>query len=162
LHCSVHDGHTVVLVGNRAVASYDNDDTGMRNLTIVTLTELGFSGRRVADVLGLTPEYVSMLRGRARREGSAGLVRIRGRRPKLSAAQVRGARAWQAEGLSTAEIARRLGVSDKTAARVLTRPDAPASTPAQPELDLAWQPEPQPEPAASTQEATEATQAKQE
>ena len=30
-------------------------------------------------MMGLTPEYVSMLRGRARRAGSAGLVSVRGR-----------------------------------------------------------------------------------
>jgi hypothetical protein len=53
-------------------------------------------------VVGLTPEYVSMLRGRARREGSAGLVRVRGRRPKLSAMQARRARAWRTQGLPDA------------------------------------------------------------
>jgi transposase len=145
LRCTVHDGHTVVMVGSQAVAGYDNRDTGMRNIAVVTLTELGFSGRRVAEVVGLTPEYVSMLRGRARREGSAGLVRVRGRRPKLSAVQVRRARAWRVEGLSDAEIARRLGVSDKTAARVLAEPDATSATPAQPELELTPEPEVQPE-----------------
>ena len=145
LRCTVHDGHTVVVVGSRAVAGYDNRDTGMRNIAVVTLTELGFSGRRVAEVVGLTPEYVSMLRGRARREGSAGLVRVRGRRPKLSAVQVRRARVWRAEGLSDAEIARRLGVSGKTAARVLPGPDAQSAPPAQPGLGLTPEPEAPPE-----------------
>jgi hypothetical protein len=88
----------------------------------------------VAEVVGLTPQYVSMLRARARREGSAGLVRTRGRRPKLSAADVGRARAWRAQGLSDVQIGRRLGVSDKTAARVLKDSEAPASD--QPELDL--------------------------
>ena len=119
LRRSVHDGRTVITVGNRAIAGFDSDDAGLRNMAVVALTELGFTGRRVAQVMGLTPEYVSELRGQARREGSAGLVRTRGRPPKLSAAQVRRARAWRAEGRCDAEIARRLGVSDKTAARVL-------------------------------------------
>ena len=119
LHMLVHDGHTVLMVGNRAVAAYDNDDTGMRNMAVVTLTRLGFAGRRVAAVVGLTPEYVSQLRGQAARAGSAGLLRRRGRPAKLSAGQVRRARAWKADGLRDAEIARRLSVSHKTAARVV-------------------------------------------
>ncbi|HET6949043.1 MAG TPA: hypothetical protein VFI47_01615 [Acidimicrobiales bacterium] len=119
LRLTVHDGWTVVTVGSVAVAGYSSSDAGMRNMAVVTLTGLGFTGRRVAEVMGLTPEYVSELRGQARREGSAGLVRRRGRPAKLSAAQVRSAGVWRAEGLSVAEIARRLGVSDKTAARVL-------------------------------------------
>jgi transposase len=136
LRCTVHDGRTVVTVRDRVVAGYDNADIGMRNVTVVMLTELGFSGRRVAEVAGLTPEYVSMLRGRARREGSAGLVRPRGRPAKLTAAQVRQARALRAEGLSKAEIARRLKVSDKTAARVLPAAHAATAGPDQAELDL--------------------------
>jgi len=138
LRCAVHDGRTVLTVGSRVLADYDSGDVGLRNIAVVTLTELGFAGQRVAEVVGLTPQYVSMLRSRARREGSAGLVRTRGRRPKLSAADVRRARAWRAQGLSDVEIGRRLGVSDKTAARVLTDPQTPA--PVQPELDLVAEP----------------------
>lgn len=134
LRCTVHDGWTVLTVGARVLAGYDSGDVGMRNLAVVTLTELGFPGWRVAEVVGLTPQYVSMLRSRARREGSAGLVRTRGRRPALSVAEVRRARAWRAQGLSDVRIGRRLGVSDKTAARVLTEPEAAA--PVQSELDL--------------------------
>jgi Transposase protein len=119
LRCVVHDGQTVVTVGSRVLCCYPSGDLGSRNFAVVMLRELGFPGWRVAEVMGLTQVYVSNLRGRARREGSAGLVRVRGRRPKLSAAQVGRARAWRAEGRSDAEIARRLGVSDKTAARVL-------------------------------------------
>jgi hypothetical protein len=59
------------------VSTFPAGDAGMRNLAAVTVTELGFTGRRVAEVLGLTEQYVSMLRGRARREGSVGLVRPR-------------------------------------------------------------------------------------
>jgi hypothetical protein len=134
LRRTVHDGWTVLTVGDRAVAGYDSRDVGLRNMAVWTLTELGFPGWRVAEVVGLTPQYVSMLRARVREEGSAGLVRPRGRRPKLSAANVGRARAWRAQGLSDVQIGRRLGVSDKTATRVLTDPAPPA--PDQPELDL--------------------------
>jgi hypothetical protein len=138
LRRTVHDGRTVLTVGSRVLADYDSDDVGMRNIAVVTLTELGFAGQRVAEVVGLTPQYVSMLRSRARQEGSAGLVRTRGRRPKLSVADAWRARAWRAQGLSDVQISRRLGVSDKTAARVLTEDEAPA--PVQPELDLVAEP----------------------
>src|SRR5258707_5438303 len=100
LRCITHDGHTVITVGNQMVAAYRASDTGMRNIAVVTLTDLGFPGRRVAEEIGLTPEYVSMLRGRAHREGSTGLVRVRGRRPTLTPAHVRRPRAWHAQGLS--------------------------------------------------------------
>src|SRR6266542_2377279 len=118
LRATVHDGWTVVSVGRVAVAGYRSDDGGMRNMVAVTLTGLGLTGRRVAEVLGLTPEYVSELRGQARREGSAGLTRRPGRPAKLSDAQVRQAVQLRAQGLSATEIGRRLGVSDKTAAQV--------------------------------------------
>jgi hypothetical protein len=126
LRAVVHDGQTVVLAGSVALAAYRSDDVGLRNMTVVTLTRLGFTGRRVAQVVGLTPEYVSELRGQERREGSTGLVRGRGRPAKLSATQVARARAWKASGLRDAEIARRLGVSHKTAARVVADVDVVA------------------------------------
>ena len=150
LRCSVHNGWTVVTVGCRVVASYDSADLGMRNMAVVTLTELGLPGVRVAEEMGLTPVYVSMLRARAREEGSAGLVRLRGRRPKLSAAEAVRARAWRAEGMSDVQIARRLKVTDKTIARVLREVDGPVSgVAAQDELDL---------PAGGEPVAPEATQ----
>jgi hypothetical protein len=155
LHCAVHDGRTVVTVGCQALACFDSADTGMRNIAVVTLTELGFGGTRVAEVMGLTPEYVSMLRGRARREGSAGLVRARGRRPKLTAVAVAKARAWREQRLPDTTIARRLGVTDKTVAAALARPThAPASASAQPTLD--FEPEPEPEPEPDAEDRTEA------
>ena len=117
LRIVVHDGRTAVMAGSTLLASYDDDDLGMRNMVVVMLTQLGYPGVRVAELFGLTPVYVSMLRGNARRHGSAGLVQRRGRPRKLSAPQVAQARAWRADGLSDAEIARRLSVSHKTGAR---------------------------------------------
>jgi transposase len=135
LRTVVHDGRTAVMAGSRVLAVYDNDDLAMRNIVLVMLTELGFRGVRVAEVFGLTPEHLSTLRGNVRRHGSASLVQRRGRPAKLSAEQVRRARAWKADGVSDAEIARRLGVSHKTGARAAAGSDSAVQ--AQPVLDLA-------------------------
>src|SRR5262245_19229303 len=134
LHAVVHNGRTALMVGNVVLASYDDDDSGMRNMAVVVLTQMGFPGVAVARVVGLTPEYVSELRGNARRHGSAGLAQRRGRPAKLSAEQVRQARAWRTDGLSDAEIARRLKVSHKTAARAAAGVDRAVAT--QPVLEL--------------------------
>jgi hypothetical protein len=132
LHVIVHGGQTTVLVGNTAIASYADGDTGMRNTTVVTLTNLGFAGVVVAEKLGLTPEYVSELRGNARRHGSAGLTRRRGRPPKMTPAQVAEARRCKAAGMRDAEIARRFKVDHKTAAKAV----AGVRVAVQPEMDL--------------------------
>src|SRR5450756_1047808 len=79
LHRSEVDGQVFVAVGATVLFSYAAADAGLRNLAAVTLPELGFTGRRAAHVLGITEEYVSMLRTRARAEGSAGLMHRRGR-----------------------------------------------------------------------------------
>lgn len=86
LHTS--DGQVLVTWGRTLVYRYDAADIGMRNLAIVALTDAGRRVDEVAAVFGLTATYVSMLRGRARLKGSAGLVVRRGRPPKLSDRQV--------------------------------------------------------------------------
>src|SRR6266542_2993865 len=157
LRATVHDGWTVVSVGRVAVAGYRSDDGGMRNMVAVTLTGLGFTGRRVAEVLGLTPEYVSELRGQARREGSAGLTRRPGRPAKLSDAQVRQAVQLRAQGLSATEIGRRLGVSDKTAAKAFGYAGVGGDTAMeQAELDLGSAPDMSAQPAPTGEPATAA------
>src|SRR5512144_1532329 len=113
------DGQVLVLVGQVAIAEWDAGDAPMRNLAAVTLRNLGFSGQRVAQVLGLSEEYVSTLRGRARRDGSAGVVPRRGRPPALGARELRRARELRGQGLSDVEIGRRLGVHATTAGRAL-------------------------------------------
>src|SRR5450759_4288100 len=77
------DGQVLVTHGRTLVYRYEADDTGMRNLAIVALTDAGRRIDEVALLFGLTATYVSMLRGRARQGGSAALVRHRrGRPPK--------------------------------------------------------------------------------
>ena len=119
LHSSEVDGRVFIAVGATVLFSYPRDDAGLRNVAAVTLPEMGFTGRRVAAVLGITEEYVSMLRARARCEGSAGLMRRRGRPSALGAGDLTRARTWRAGGDSDTAIGERLGVHATTVARAL-------------------------------------------
>jgi len=119
LHVHEDGGLVAVMAGNRVLSCYLAADAGMRNMTVVMLTQLGFAGKDVAAVMGLTPVYVSMLRSRAREQGSAGLVRDRGRPAKLGKAAAAQARRWREQGVSDAEIGRRLGVHGTTVGRAL-------------------------------------------
>jgi hypothetical protein len=120
------------MVGDVVLASYDNEDVGLRNLALISLTDMGFPVHAVSRLVGLTPEYGSELRGQVRREGSARLVRRPGRPPKLTEAQVRQARGWKAAGVREAEIARRLSVAHKT----ITRAVGDVEVATQEEIDL--------------------------
>jgi|GEM_PF-4405814 len=93
----------------------------MRNLAIVALTDAGRRVDEVARVFDLTATYVSMLRGRARLKGSAGLVRRRGRPRKLSDRQVAQARAWAGSGWTQQAISERLGVARSVIGDLLAR-----------------------------------------
>lgn len=137
------DGEVLIAVGNRVLFRYQVGDGGLRNLAAVTLPELGFTGRRVAEVVGLTEEYVSMLRARVRRDGSAALMRRQGRPPALGERQLAVARAMRADGRPDTAIASRLGVSAATLVRALGRreqvpadPDVPAADQAQFDQDM--------------------------
>ena len=127
LHGTEVDGEVLIAVGSTVLFRYAAHDGGLRNVAAVTLTELGFTGRRVAQVLGITEVYVSRLRTRARTEGSAGLLPPRGRPSALRPADLRRARAWRAAGQPDTMIAERLGVHATTVGRALAgdpRPDA--------------------------------------
>ena len=93
----------------------------MRNIALATLRQLGFRGRVVAAALGLTENYVATLSNAARREGSAALVRQdrRGTPGKVTSERWGLARAWRAQGVSDAEIGRRLEVAHTTVSRAL-------------------------------------------
>jgi hypothetical protein len=130
----VDAGQCVVVFGRAVLYRFDLADIGMRNLAIVALTDAGRRVDEVAAVFGLTATYVSMLRGRAARAGSAGLVRRRGRPPKLNARQQVQAVAWAGQGRSQEWIGQRFGVARSVIGRVLA--DA-VSVPVQPPLILA-------------------------
>src|SRR5660397_294007 len=104
-------GQTMVAFGRMLVYRYDSDDLGMRNLAIVALTDAKQPVKDVAAAFGMTATYVSILRSRARAQGSAGLVRPRGRPSKLSARQVTQAREWASTGRSQQATADEFGVA---------------------------------------------------
>ena len=121
LRLRTSDGQVLVTRGRSLLYRYDAGDTGMRNLAIVAMTDAGRRVDEVAAVFGLTATYVSILRGRARAAGSAGLVRRRGRPRKLSDRQMTQARAWAGQGWTQQAIADRLGVAQSVISELLAR-----------------------------------------
>src|SRR5664280_2314570 len=116
------DGQVLVTYGRTLVYRYEADDTGMRNLAIVALTDAGRRIDEVALLFGLTATYVSMLRGRARQGGSAALVRHRrGRPPKLTGRQVAQAQVWAGSGWTQQAIADQLKVARSVISELLAR-----------------------------------------
>ena len=114
------DGWVTASFGRRVLFRFDEADMGMRNLAMVALCDGGVPGVEVAGLFGLSADYVSKLRVRARRQGSSQLVRPRGRPSKVSGADLLKARRWGSEGISGRVIAQRLGVSDATVSRALS------------------------------------------
>ena len=145
----------MITVGGTVLFDYDAADTVMRNMAISALRRLGFTGRRVAAVLDLTDNYVATLHSAALREGSAALIRHArpGLPSRLGEPDWASAAAWRGQGLSDAEIGRRLGVAHTTVGRRLgsrrAEPAAgaqaagPAGSPRQQEIPA---PQPEPEP----------------
>jgi len=121
LHLERARGRCLMMVGSAVLAEYAEADTVMRNFAVTVARSSGFSGKRVAEVFGLSAAYVSTLHAAARREGSAALVRHAGPgRPRILAGEgLEKAREWRAAGASDREIGRRLGVAGTTAARRL-------------------------------------------
>ena len=149
-----HDGRCVITAGRVVLFEYAAGDVVMRNIALAALRQLGFKGRVVAAVLGLTENYVATLHNAALRDGSAALVMQdrRGTPGKVTGEQWAQARAWRAQGASDAEIGRRLQVAHTTIGRALgpremapAREREPGWAPAEP-LFTGPGPEPGPEP----------------
>jgi DNA-binding transcriptional regulator YdaS (Cro superfamily) len=135
---SVHDkdGGCVVLAGPVVVfGPYEPGDLGMRNLGVVSLTQLGFAVGAVAAAFGIQPGYASTLRKRFREHGSAGLVAVSGRKAVLTPEVVATARGLLEQGCSQGQVAARFGVSPSAMSKALSRHPAPAES-AQTELKL--------------------------
>ncbi|MGH3192971.1 MAG: putative transposase [Streptosporangiaceae bacterium] len=113
------DGQTWIFAGKTALFRFADGDTAMRNIAVAALRQIGFPGTQVAAALGLTTNYVATLRQRAQREGTAGLVRPRGRPRTVTEEDWQRARQWRGEGVRDAAIARRLGVQQSTVLRRL-------------------------------------------
>ncbi len=113
------DAEVFVLRGPHLFARYDKDDLGMRNLAVVALSDAGVPVNEAAACFSLSRQYVSMLRGRAKDAGSAGLVRQRGRRQSLPPAKWAKALRLSDAGASDREIARRFHVHHGTVGRHL-------------------------------------------
>ena len=135
------DGVTWVFAGKTALFRFADGDSAMRNIAVAALRQIGFSGTQVAATLGLTANYVATLHQRAQRDGTAGLVRPRGRPRTVAEEDWEQARAWRAAGVRDAEIARRLGVQQSTVLRRLG--------PAQAQAELALEDAADPGPAAA-------------
>jgi transposase len=121
LSCTLVEDRMVVAVGQTVLFEFATADYNLRNLVAVSLTSLGFTGRRVAEVFGISEEYVSMLRGRIRRDGSAALSARRGRPPTISARDLAAAHKARAAGKTDRQIAASIGVHATTIARALVR-----------------------------------------
>src|ERR1035437_1793344 len=139
------DGHILVTWGRTLVYRYEVEDIGMRNLAIVALTDAGRRVDEVARVFDLTATYVSMLRGRARLKGSAGVGRRRGGARQPRERQVAQARAWAGSGWTQQAICERLGVARSVISDLLARvgpapvqESLPAPSNAEPEFPAAW------------------------
>src|SRR5271167_3640492 len=119
LHRLDSGGQTMIFAGAVQLFQYAGDDTAARNVAVAVLRQLGFGGEQVAAVMQLTPNYVATLHQRSLRDGTAGLIRPAGRPRETAGASWEKARAWRADGVRDAEIARRLGVNQSTVLRRL-------------------------------------------
>src|SRR5260370_5404873 len=101
-----HDGRCLITAGSVVLFDYAAGDIVMRNIALAALRQLGFKGRVVAAVLGLTENYVATLHNAAKRDGAAALVRQdRPRAPaKVTGDQWAQARVGRAAGAAYAAI----------------------------------------------------------
>ncbi len=131
------DEHEVVHVGATPIAYYAAADVTTRRQVMVQLAEARtIPGVHIAERFGVTPVYVSQLRGRFRTGGGAALT-ARRRGPKgpmkVTPRLVARARALRAGGDSHQTIARKLGgISHDTVRRIL--PEVAVGQPSLPAL----------------------------
>ena len=137
LHRLDSGGQVMIFAGSVQLFWYAEDDAAARNVAVAVLRQLGFGGAEVAAVMKVTPNYVSTLYQRSLREGTAGLIRPLGRPRETAGASWEKARAWRADGVRDAEIARRLGVNQSTVLRRLGPVHAAGPLPLEPRPEAA-------------------------
>src|ERR1039457_1096736 len=71
LHRLDSGGQTAIFAGPVQLFCFPEDDTGMRNIAIAVLRQLGFPGTAVAALVKVTPDYVATLHQRSLKEGTA-------------------------------------------------------------------------------------------
>jgi transcriptional regulator with XRE-family HTH domain len=118
------DDQMVVVGAGRAVlfGPYHRDDLGMRNIGMVTLTQVGFPVNEVAEAFGLMPGTLSGVRTSFRRGGAAGVVHKSGRRAILTEDKVAEALVLSESGSWTQQqLAARYGVTQSAISHALRR-----------------------------------------
>src|SRR5579875_2789180 len=79
LHHADRAGTTWFLAGSARLACYPSGDAGMRNVAVAVLRQLGFGGRAVAGVMGITGNYVATQHNRALRRPGRSQASRRGK-----------------------------------------------------------------------------------
>jgi len=64
LRVHAHGEMTYLMAGPVVLASYRDGDLAMRNIAVAVARRLGFPGKLVAAVMGLTPSYVGPRRSK--------------------------------------------------------------------------------------------------
>lgn len=140
--CRRDDGQMVVVGAGRVVlfGPYHVDDLGMRNIGMVTLTQVGFPVKEVAAAFGLRPGTLSGVRTAFRRGGAAQVVTKSGRRATLTEEKVTEALALSESGSWTQQqLALRYGVTQSAISHALRRHRSATTAAAgwtQPQLDV--------------------------
>lgn len=121
----------------------DEDDVGAKHCAVVAIAEAReVKARDLAEAWGLSEEYVSRLRGRYRRDGSAALIPPRPgpkRKSKLTPECIEKIQELKSRGYTYEEIAPKVGVSIASVSRALTEdqpPAQPSEKPIQMELGV--------------------------
>lgn len=118
------DGHSVVTVSGMVLGQFDEGDGLSKAHTMVMLVQQGWAMQKeVAEAFGCSLRRVRRLQRRFERGGLAALARSKAAKgsSRLSHSQRRRIPRLKAQGLSNREVARRVGVCDKTVRNVLKR-----------------------------------------
>src|ERR1035441_745541 len=107
------DGRVVAVhAGPLLLSAFGAGDLEMRPRVTCSLPKASrFQARTGAAAFGIQPSQVSRTRSRYREHGARGLVHQMGRPPILRPAPLRPGPPWPDQGLTHAEIGRKLGVS---------------------------------------------------